>query len=74
MSATRIKVAKVVVDVAKYNPMKIKSNLPLPKEIFNKKCCINIKNEDDKCFMYCVFYHIFKDEIKNNPREVYSYK
>jgi hypothetical protein len=48
---TFYKVIKASINVAKYNPSKIKSYLPLLKEIFNKKCCININNEDDKGFM-----------------------
>jgi hypothetical protein len=65
------KVINATINVGKYNPLKIKSYLPLPKEIFNKKCCINIKNDDDKCFMYCLLYHIFKPQ--KNPQELYSY-
>jgi hypothetical protein len=26
----------------------------LPKWVQNKKCCVNIKNDDDKCFLWCV--------------------
>jgi len=62
------------IHIHKYNPLKIKSYIPLPKEILNKKCCINIKNEDDKCFMYCILYHIFKDKIKENPERPTKYK
>ena len=31
-----------ILHVFKYNPLQIRSYLPLPKEIQNKKCCINI--------------------------------
>ena len=43
----------------KYNPLEIKSYLPLPKELQNKKCCINIQNDDDKCFKYCILNIVF---------------
>ena len=29
-----------------------KSYIPLPDWVANKKCCINVKNTDDKCFMW----------------------
>ena len=61
------------IHIAKYNPLKIKSYLPLPKEILNKKCCINIKNEDEKCLMYCVLYHIYPNEIKTHPERPENY-
>jgi hypothetical protein len=61
------------IHIGKYNPLKIKSYLPLPKEILNKKCCINIKNEDEKCFMYCILYHIFKNEIVKDADRITKY-
>ena len=59
--------SKIDVNVMKYEPLKGGSYLPLPTEINAKKCCINIKNDDDKCLMYSVLYHIHKDEIKDHP-------
>lgn len=38
----------------KYNPTRGGSFIELPKWMQNKKACINIKNEDDKCLMYSV--------------------
>jgi hypothetical protein len=40
--------------LAKYKPLAAKSYIPLPAVIQNKKATINIKNTDDKCFMYCL--------------------
>ena len=39
---------------SKFNPLKGSSYIELPDNIKNKKAVINIKNEDDKCFAYCV--------------------
>src|SRR5690606_37895330 len=33
------------------------SYIPLPTIIANKKACINIKNNDEKCFLYCICQH-----------------
>ena len=40
--------------VNSYDPLAARSYIPLPSEIQNKKATINIKNEDDKCFIYCL--------------------
>jgi len=29
----------------------------LPKWIESKKCCVNVKNEDEKCFIWSVFWN-----------------
>ena len=36
----------------KYNPTRGGKFIPLPKWVSNKKNCINIKNQDAKCFKY----------------------
>ena len=38
----------------RYNPLRGETWIPLPKELANKKAIINIKNEDNKCFLWCV--------------------
>src|SRR6266536_5616633 len=42
------------ITIAKYKPLAARSYIPLPGGIQNKKATINIKNEDNKCFMYCL--------------------
>ena len=37
-----------------WDPIKASSYIDLPKELKNKNAIINMKNEDDKCFMWCV--------------------
>ena len=37
-----------------WDPIKASSYIDLPKELKNKKAIINMKNKDDKCFMWCV--------------------
>ena len=57
-----------------YKPLTGSSYIPTPKWISNKKATINIKNDDQKCFKYCLVYHKHKNEIKKNPQEMYHYK
>ena len=37
-----------------WDPLKGSSYIDLPKELKNKKAIINMKNEDNKCFLWCV--------------------
>ena len=51
-----------------------KSYIKLPKVLIDKKACINIKNNDDKCFEYCLRAHKLYDSIKaKDKNEVYHY-
>ena len=45
-----------------YNPLRGETWIPLPKELANKKVIINIKNKDNKCFLWCVLRAL-------NPRD-----
>ncbi|XP_022809736.1 uncharacterized protein LOC111346730 [Stylophora pistillata] len=38
----------------KYTPLKGSSYIKLPKHLANKKAIINMENEDDECFKWCV--------------------
>ena len=37
-----------------WDPIKASSYIDLPNELKNKKAIINMKNEDNKCFLWCV--------------------
>ncbi len=45
-------------NVHKYDPLKASSYIDLPPIIKNKKACINLKNKDQKCFMWCILAQI----------------
>jgi len=68
-----VKVLSMSVGIAKYKPHKGSSYIPLDNYLKNKKCCINIKNDDEKCLMYCVLYHLHKNVITEHPERVSKY-
>ena len=41
-----------------YKPMKGSSYFPLPDFILKKKAITNIKNKDEKCFLWCVLRYL----------------
>ncbi|XP_065641176.1 uncharacterized protein LOC136073505 [Hydra vulgaris] len=49
-----VSVKKTDIDIIEYKPIKGKSYIPLPKELASKKAIINMKNEDNECFKWCV--------------------
>ena len=48
------KIEKITIHYDKYNPTRAGKYMELPKWNSLKKACINIKNEDEQCFKYCV--------------------
>ena len=48
------KVIKLVLHTTRWEPVNAGSYIELPKELKNRKAIINMKNQDDKCFMWSV--------------------
>ena len=42
------------IHTAKYNPLRGKSHFNIPPSISARKATINIKNSDDRCFLWCI--------------------
>ena len=49
-----VKVEKLVLHTTRWEPVNAGSYIELPQELKNKKAIINMKNQDDKCFMWSV--------------------
>ena len=65
---------KIKLNFDKYNPTRGGKFIPLPKWVQSKKACINIKNEDNKCFKYSVQCGIYKVYEKDHPERLSHYK
>ena len=48
------KVEKLVLHTTRWEPVNAGSYIELPQELKNRKAIIDMKNQDDKCFMWCV--------------------
>ena len=57
----------------KYSPIG-GSYIPTPKSIFGKKAIINVKNNDENCFLYSILAHIKWDENIKNKHRLSHYK
>ena len=65
---------KIRIMISQYKPLKGSSYFPLPDKVKNSGACINIKNDDNECFKYCVqcvFYDIIN---KPHPERMTHYK
>ncbi|KAK7583979.1 hypothetical protein V9T40_004942 [Parthenolecanium corni] len=40
------------------------SYIPLPEELSKRRSILNLKNDDDKCFMYSIFSYFYKHDIR----------
>jgi len=55
-----------------YRPCEGSSYIPTPYRLSNKKCTINIQNEDELCFLYCILAQIHP--AGDNRERVSKYK
>ena len=55
-------VEKLEIHTTEFNPTKGSSYIPLPDWIKNKKAIVNIKNKDDKCFLWCILRYLHRKE------------
>ena len=58
-------------DIAKYQPLRGSSYIPLPKAVKNKKAVVNLKNKDDRCAVWTILAAIFK--VAKNPQRPSKY-
>ena len=52
------KVIHLEIHTVVYKPMRGSSYIPLPDWIMRKKAIVNIKNTDEKCFLWCVLRYL----------------
>ena len=52
-------VDRLEIHIVEYKPMNGESYIPLPEFIKKKNAIINIKNEDNKCFLWSVLSYLY---------------
>ena len=68
------RVISLEVQMTQFIPLRGRSYIPLPKVLKNKKAIINMKNDDNECFKWCVTRALFPadkhpERIDKNLRE-----
>ena len=64
-------VSTLWLDIARYQPLRGGSYIPLPNAVKNKKAVINGKNTDDRCFLWTLLAAMFK--VAKNPQRPSKY-
>ena len=62
---------KLYLNIAKYEPLKGGSYIPLPEALANKKAIVNVQNDDDRCSEWALKSALYP--AKNNVSNKYSY-
>ena len=60
-------------DVDVYKPLGGSSFIDLPEFIKNKKCCINVMNNDNECFVWAIQSYLSHNDIKKHYERISSY-
>ena len=63
-----VEVENLTLHTVIWDPIKASSYIKLPKELKNKKAIINMENEDNKCFMWCVLRALNPSKDKHPSR------
>ena len=58
--------------LVKYDPMR--AYLPLPKELKAKQGCLNIQNNDEKCFLWSILASLHLVQHRNNLNSTLKYQ
>jgi len=60
--------------VYKYKPLPGKSYIPTPKYIKFKHAVLNIRNVDNKCFLWCILAKLYPRGSRDHANQVFYYK
>ena len=52
-------VVHLEIHTVEFNPAKGSTYIPLPDWTSNKKAIVNIKNKDEKCFLWCILRYLY---------------
>ena len=69
-------VVQLEIHTVEFNPAKGSSYIPLPDWISNKKAIVNIKNKDEKCFLWCILRYLYprgRDEERLTDLKKYEF-
>ena len=64
-------ISTLLLDIAKYQPLRGSSYIPLPKAVKNKKAVVNVKNKGDRCIVWTILAAIFK--VAKDPQRPSKY-
>ena len=68
-------VVQLEIHTVEFNPAKGSSYIKLPQWISNKKAIVNIQNNDEKCFLWCVLRYLHpKEDHEEKLKDLEKYE
>ena len=67
-----LNIEKFFITVTRFRPLSGSNYIPTPKFIYNKKCALNIQNNDERCFLWSILAHLYP--ARTNRTNIYSYR
>ena len=55
-----------------YRPISGSTYIQLPKTLLNSHCILNIENEDDRCFLYCILASLYPQQQSPEDPSLYE--
>jgi len=52
------RILEFTIVITKYRPLHDGSYIPTPKYLENKQCIVNVRNKDEKCFLWAVLSYL----------------
>ena len=68
------RLVKLDLHILEFNPLRGTSYIPLPKDLQHNRGIINIKNKDEKCFLWSTIAGLHGDPNDHDPNRVSHYK
>ena len=65
-----VSIIDLTIHTVECKPLRDNSYIPLPKNLKEKKALINMKNEDEECFKWCITRAL--NPVKSHPERVTS--
>ena len=62
------RIIRLEIHFANWKPIRGATFIPLPAKLKNKKAVINIKNEDNQCFKWCITRAL--NPVDKNPNRI----
>jgi len=66
-------ILEAIINVARYNPLRGGTYMPLPEKLKNKKTVLNIQNRDNQCLRWAIRAALFPAPRGTNPQRPSSY-
>ena len=66
------RIIKLEIHTVLYRPISGSTYIPLPKTLSNGHSILNVENDDNKCFLYCILASLYPQQISPTDPDLYE--